>query len=598
MKFAISQGGPSSTQETSSTEPKAFWMGKETALLAFYHAPVQRSRQLAIVICPSFGHEYLVAYQALRHLAIGLACQGFPVLRMDYAQTGDSFDIEDPTQILSTWKSNIKQAVLTVQEQSGLSKVCLIGLRWGALLATSVSEMVEIDSLVLIAPVASGRSFVRELQVFHTMYLNRLQMDSSDHPCEVTGYDFPEVLQEQMKSLEFTKFEKISAQHIFVIGRDDMPGSESRILKHLDSLKLTLNLIHCPGYSAMMSQDSLHSKVPVLAWKAIEEALQHYAATVPASLPSAASFSSPVRTQAHFQETLISFQGKFGILTTPLVASSSRYPAIVMSNIGVNHRASNHRLYVQMARHFATLGFTVLRMDRSGIGDSPARLGEDENIVYGAFGVQDTQDALDTLQTVYGFDKFILAGLCSGAYFAYQTAIKDPRVVGLSLINILCFEWKHGDSLEIRQRRSIRSTEYYKRTAFNTSTWLRLVKGKIDILSIARGLLQRTGNRIQDLVKSLFGRLVEGQVPQSSVMQNLQTLLDRQVHIHFIVDSNDGAVDLLTESIASKTKEFMKHPRFRIDTILGADHTFTPRWSQAWLLQIMSEYYQKHFTRF
>ncbi len=597
MKLAVAQGGRSSTGGAIS-EPKALWMGTDTALLAFYHAPLQSSRQPAIVICPSFGDEYLVAYRALRNLAIGLARQGFPVLRMDYAQTGDSFDIEQSAQILATWQSNIKQAVQTVQEQSGLRKVCLIGLRWGALLATSVSEMVEIDSLVLLAPVASGRSFVRELQAFHTMYLNRLQMDSSDHPNEVVGYDFPEILQEQMKGLEFTAFEKISAQHIFVMGRDDMPGSESRLMKHLDSLKRTLHLIHCPGYSAMMSQDSLHSKVPVMAWKAVEEALmQHYAGTVPVSLPSGASFSNPTRTQAMFQETLLSFHGKFGILTSPRVATSSRFPAIVMSNIGVNHRASNHRLYVQLARHLATLGFTVLRMDRSGIGDSPARPGEEENIVYSPFGVQDTQDALDTLQKVYGFDQFILAGLCSGAYFAYQTAMKDPRVVGLSLINILCFEWKPGDSLEIRQRKSIRSTEYYKRSAFHTSTWLRLVKGKIDVLAIARGLLERTGTRFQDLGKRHFGRLWEGRVPQTSVTQNLQTLLDRQVHIHFIVDSNDGAVDLLAESLGSNTKAFLKHPCFRIDTILGADHTFTPRWSQAWLLQTMSEYYQKHFTR-
>jgi len=56
-------------------------------------------------------------------------------------------------------------------------------------------------------------------------------------------------------------------------------------------------------------------------------------------------------------------------------AASSKRPGIVLVNSGVVHRAGPNRLYVNIARQLAAVGYPVLRFDLSGIGDSSPRIG-------------------------------------------------------------------------------------------------------------------------------------------------------------------------------------------------------------------------------
>ena len=77
----------------------------------------------------------------------------------------------------------------------------------------------------------------------------------------------------------------------------------------------------------------------------------------------------------------------FGVLVKPRVASADR-PAVIMTNAGTVHRIGPHRLYVDLARELAELGFTVLRMDLSGIGDSAVGTSP-ENLCYPATGLAD-----------------------------------------------------------------------------------------------------------------------------------------------------------------------------------------------------------------
>ena len=64
-----------------------------------------------------------------------------------------------------------------------------------------------------------------------------------------------------------------------------------------------------------------------------------------------------------------------GVVTDPVVGARDKedLPAIILLNAGIAHRVAPHRLYVNMARRFADMGFTVLRFDFSGVGDSPLR---------------------------------------------------------------------------------------------------------------------------------------------------------------------------------------------------------------------------------
>ena len=118
----------------------------------------------------------------------------------------------------------------------------------------------------------------------------------------------------------------------------------------------------------------------------------------------------------------------FGILTTPDEdVRIPDAPVALILNAGIVHRVGPFRLNVDISRQLAEQGFSTLRMDLSGLGDSGPRTGklELENRAE-----LDAADAMTFLQQETGVNEFVIVGLCSGAYNAHCVAVKDERVVG------------------------------------------------------------------------------------------------------------------------------------------------------------------------
>ncbi|HEV1995804.1 MAG TPA: alpha/beta hydrolase, partial [Candidatus Acidoferrum sp.] len=136
----------------------------ETLLYGCFHEPhAGRSRDCAVVLCPPIGHEYVNSHRALRQLAARLSDAGFPVLRFDYFGSGDSSgDIEEGS--IPQWLDDISQAILEIRRRTGLTSLCLAGLRLGASLSLlAAAERSDIASLVLWDPVVKGRSYLNGL---------------------------------------------------------------------------------------------------------------------------------------------------------------------------------------------------------------------------------------------------------------------------------------------------------------------------------------------------------------------------------------------------------------------------------------------------
>jgi pimeloyl-ACP methyl ester carboxylesterase len=120
-----------------------------------------------------------------------------------------------------------------------------------------------------------------------------------------------------------------------------------------------------------------------------------------------------------------------GIVTAPdeLLPDA---PACLLLNSGVVHRIGPHRLNVKIARAMAEHGITSMRVDLSGLGDSPAAPGAAH---FGEQSVRDLQAAMDHLESTQGIRRFIVFGLCSGAVNGYRLALEDKRVVGLLMFD-------------------------------------------------------------------------------------------------------------------------------------------------------------------
>lgn len=127
-----------------------------------------------------------------------------------------------------------------------------------------------------------------------------------------------------------------------------------------------------------------------------------------------------------------------GILTQPdPQVAVPEAPVVVILNSGIMHRAGASRLYVQVARALAEEGFSSLRFDFSGIGDSEVR--RDSIPIEQRFTLE-TREAMDYLETVTGSDRFIVGGLCSGADGAFWAGLEDERVVGVWQIDGFCYK--------------------------------------------------------------------------------------------------------------------------------------------------------------
>lgn len=113
---------------------------------------------------PTSSGEYELAHPTLRLLARRLASRGYHVLRFDYFGTGDSTgDLADATQEL--WRIDIETAVDELKDISGVARVSLVGLRYGAALAAQVAaRRRDTDRLVLWDPVFDGRGYLAELE--------------------------------------------------------------------------------------------------------------------------------------------------------------------------------------------------------------------------------------------------------------------------------------------------------------------------------------------------------------------------------------------------------------------------------------------------
>ncbi|MDO6461123.1 alpha/beta hydrolase [Granulosicoccaceae sp. 1_MG-2023] len=121
-----------------------------------------------------------------------------------------------------------------------------------------------------------------------------------------------------------------------------------------------------------------------------------------------------------------------GVVTQPDTPSPAQ-PALIMLNAGFLHHIGPYRLHTQLARELAAQGFTSLRFDLGGVGDSPDSPHKlaDSN----AQAIADVGTAMDFLQSQYQIGQFILMGLCSGADDAFDVAVADPRVCGTILID-------------------------------------------------------------------------------------------------------------------------------------------------------------------
>ena len=127
----------------------------------------------------------------------------------------------------------------------------------------------------------------------------------------------------------------------------------------------------------------------------------------------------------------------FAILSLPSApaANAGALPIFVFLTAGLLHRIGPNRLHVHLARELARLGCSSLRVDLAGTGDSPRRPG----LTYQQSVAADFEEILEVIDSRLGGFPLVLVGLCSGADNATRLAPREPRVVGMILLDPICY---------------------------------------------------------------------------------------------------------------------------------------------------------------
>jgi predicted alpha/beta hydrolase len=173
--------------------------------------PAAPRKTVAVLICQSYGIEYMRSHRALYLLAERLADAGFYVMRFDYFATGDSAGDSGHARI-DHWLDNISDASQELRRRTGLRELCLIGHRLGALLAAaSLKRSSPGDMrLLMVDPPDDGASWLAQqerLQFESHLWRNAQRPRSTKLPrpsgLDLFGHPVGEAWREQLIALSY-----------------------------------------------------------------------------------------------------------------------------------------------------------------------------------------------------------------------------------------------------------------------------------------------------------------------------------------------------------------------------------------------------------
>ncbi|HTH80353.1 MAG TPA: alpha/beta fold hydrolase [Ramlibacter sp.] len=566
----------------------------EGACLGWFHAGASPRRGVAVVMCRPLGYEALCSYRTYTQLAQTLSDAGFDVMRFDYHGTGDSAGSDEDPQRVDAWLASIDAAIEQTCRLCGATRIALFGTRFGGTLAVQAAvQRGGVDTLMLWAPCASGRTFVREMRAADAAR----GLASSQAGLEGLGTLFtPETL-DAMSALDATKAPVAPAKDILIIGRDDVPAV-GPLPERFRALGAEVTYTVWPGYAGMMAEP--HEAV--LAPQTLESITNWLASVTPAQAgvdgdSNCAADPSPTTpacagvTTGAVVESMVNFGadgGLFGILAEPnaSVAPLRTDTAVLMLNVGGNYRIGPNRNYVKAARDFAAAGYRALRFDVSGIGDSRLDKGFSSANMYRDWATVDVSAAIDML-AARGCRRFFLMGICSGSYLAFQTALQDTRVTGIMLMNPRLLEWNHEMSgpWQSSMQQYYKSTRFYRRALLRSEMYARLLRGKIDVRGIARRMAHLAGARIARAWAKL-----RGHPPHEGVLAKFRHLSRRGVETLLVMSEQDDGLDYMQFHLGTDASRMRGHKGFRMVLIPDADHTFSTVACQRALIGVLRDH--------
>ncbi|MHB8283767.1 MAG: alpha/beta hydrolase [Caulobacteraceae bacterium] len=565
MTKACAAGLRAPVAEPAAMQPIVF-----DGLRGWLHLPAGEVRDTGVVICSPLGRDARCAHLPMRLLAEQLAASGYPVLRYDHAGLGESADLAPDVDAWPVWGADVQRMAAHLREGAGVRRIVLAGVRLGASLTALRSDAA--DGLILLAPVLNGRSWVRKLRFSTTTGVHAAAREAEG--LDADGLHLSPATVQSLSALDLLQTGTPAGLKVLLAsqGRINLPYAA-----RLEQSGAALTQTDFLGYDDLfLDAHSNHPPVDlfahVIAWMTQSFAdMRRGAATAsdeavltaaPGVLERPACFGAGLR----------------GVLCQPVdAAPDSR--AVVFCNTGGDPRAGIGGFAVQAARQLARRGVASLRFDFAGVGDSPGAPGEPRSHVYETSRAADMDAAVAMLQA-QGFDRLFVVGVCSGGYHALHAAVRDPRIEGAFVVNPAKLIWREGDSLAIGRRDDGHASRVYMGKARSLETWMRLLRGGVDLKAVARTLLLR-----------LTAKLAQRRDPAAAALRTgVAKLSARGGRACLLVGLDDGSLDEAETYFGPNGARFAAMPGLSLRIEPSLDHGLTRSASRAIVLAALLDW--------
>ncbi|UKD15196.1 alpha/beta fold hydrolase [Burkholderia aenigmatica] len=525
----------------------------------------------------------------MRNLAERLAGRGMPVLRFDYRGTGDSAGADGASDQFETAVDDVCAAIARLRDETGVTQVTLCGLRLGAAFALLAAGRCDVDQLVLLAPVASGRSYVRELSIMRNIWLDRLpaplrEAQPKDAPFNVLGQVYSPEFRARLNAFDAVDALKDStgapASGTLIV--DVNGGGSESLHQRLEGLGGPVERRSFEGYAAFM-QETTFSSLPT---RVFDEVVDWVGATAVRQAPPPRAVSNAgqdadlmLRTpEACEQPVRFGAAGLFGIMCMPH-AMHDRGPVLLITNTSASAHVGDSRLSVRIARELARRGIASLRFDGRGIGDSSSVCdGTSDDVrqpVYSSAVVEDVSTAAHWLKE-QGYRHVVSFGICSGAYSALRAALVGRALSGVISVNLQSFHMPDGLSSDALRQHRPNSMAGYRSSFFELEKWKQVLAGKRRIMPFVRLVLKRVTTRAAVRIGAWWRRLAGWSCAETMPVNPhdiLRTLQRKEVSTLFVCGAYDTSLDLMTTYFGPRGKRLSRFSGARAVVLDDLDHS-------------------------
>ena len=521
-------------------------------VFSMLHVPADGRARGAVVLCPTLGIEAVSAHRAFRLLAERLEDAGFLVCRVDYDGTANSAGAELDPGRLDAWIASVRAAVGFVRA-AGAPAVGVVGLRIGATIATAAMAGEDVDALVLWDPCARGRSFVREQQALKAMSIGDTPSPSEavpDGAVEVLGSVLSAEVVAALGGLDVATTSGRLAGRVLVLSRPERPLPRL-FVSRLDGAGAEwaeaagqAELIDAMPDSAVVPDDTL---ARIVAWSG--EVLGEAARELSLSPSDRAVLCAEDGSLIEERALRLGPLGLFGVRSSPLVETAA--PTVVFLNAGLIPHVGPGRLWVTLARRLAAAGIPALRVDLSGLGESPVRPGQRAQIDYPLEALDDVAAIVDAVSPGDP-SGVVLAGLCAGAYHSIEAGIALGVRAVYAINPILNF-----DPPEVREGGQLAPGRNAVRPH---NRWIKVLLGH-------RGLVDFGDRHVPPLVWALLQRLHL----HCSPARGLEELAEREVWTMLVC--GDMEARQFERRARAATRRLEAEGKLRLARLADSDHS-------------------------